>query len=165
MPHLVVDFCLSFTLISVSWIFGYLFFRLSEKLGFVDSLLIKNSPFFSFVYKFLQVEWFRWLLVNTPLRYTSEKIHLRNHGEAELLRVRREMIDSEVSHHVGFWLCLLGSLLYLWGGGRGSLFVVLSFFNLLGNFYPVLVQIQNRSRINVLLKVRKKTSRVLPVRN
>lgn len=161
MPCIVVDFLLGFTLISFTWLIGYLFFRLSEKLGFVNSLLIKNSHFFSLVYDFLKVEWFRWLLVNTPLRHTSIKIQLHNHGSAELLRVRREMVDSEVSHHFGFWLCLLASILYLLNGGRASLFVALSFYNIFGNLYPVLVQIRNRSLIEKILEIQNKKDSVL----
>jgi hypothetical protein len=162
MPLIVVDFLLGFTLISLTWIIGYLFFRLSEKLGFVNSLLMRNSHFFSLMYDFLKVEWFGRLLVNTPLRYTSEKMRLRNHGSAELFLVRHEMVDSEVSHHCGFWLCLLAAISYLLNGGRGSLFVVLSFYNVLGNLYPVLVQIRNRSRIDKILEHRKKDDAVLP---
>ena len=156
MPIIVIDFLLGFTLISITWIIGFCFFRLSEKLGFVNSLLLKDSYFFSLMYDFLKVEWFRWLLVNSPLRYTSEKIKVRNHESAELFRVRREMIDSEVSHHCGFWICFFASILYLLGDGRNSLFVVLSFYNVFGNLYPVLVQIRNRSIIDKILEHRKK---------
>jgi|GEM_PF-6609814 len=112
MPIIVIDFLMGFTLISITWIIGYCLFRLSEKLGFVNSLLMKDTRFFSIMYDFLKVEWFRWLLVNSPLRYTSEKIKVRNHESVELFRVRHEMIDSEISHHCGFWLCLYQSCIY-----------------------------------------------------
>lgn len=120
MSIIVIDFLMGFTLISITWIIGYCLFRLSEKLGFVNSLLMKDTRFFSIMYDFLKVEWFRWLLANSPLRNTSEKIKIRNHESVELFRVRHEMIDSEISHHCGFWLCLFVSILYLLNGGRGS---------------------------------------------
>lgn len=160
MPIIVVDLLVGFTLISITWVIGYCFFRLSEKLGFVNSLLMKNSRFFSLMYDFLKVEWFRRLLINSPLRYISEKIKVHSHGSVELFRVRHEMIDSEISHHCGFWFCLFASILYLLNGGRGSLFVVLSFYNVFGNLYPVLVQIKNRSIIDKILEHRKKKASI-----
>lgn len=162
MPPIVVDFALAFTLLSLTWAVGYAFFRVCERGGFVNSLLLTDSRVFVLAYRLLKVEWFRWLLINTPLRYTSEKIRLHNHGTAELLRVRREMVDSEVSHHFGFWLCALASLLYVFHGGRVSLFVPLSICNAFGNFYPVLVQIRNRSQLDKALERRATRASVHP---
>lgn len=150
----MVDAVAGFTLLTLTWAAGYLFFRLSERLGFAHALLLKESRVLGVARRLLLVEGFRWLLVNTPLRHTSEKIRVHHHGDAELLRVRREMVDSEVSHHFAFWFCALAVSVYLLLGGRASLGVVLSVFNVFGNLYPFLVQTRNRSRLDRILQHR-----------
>jgi len=154
MPQIILDAVIGFTLVSISWAVGYWLFLLGEKSGLTRYLLIRDSPVYSFLYRLLLVRWFHRLLTRTPLRYTSGKMRLLHSAAAELIRVRREMVDSEVSHHCGFWILALASVLYLLNGGRGALFAVLSFYNIAGNLYPMLVQVRNRSRIDRILEHR-----------
>ena len=154
MLRFIADILIAFTLLTLTWALGYLFFRVSERLGFVNALLLNDSRVLCLACRILRVEWFRWLLVNTPLRYTSDKMRVHNHSNSELIRVRREMVDSEVSHHFAFWLCALAVSVYLTNGGRMSLSVVLSTYNVIGNLYPALVQTRSRSRLDTILEYR-----------
>lgn len=151
MIRYIADVAIAFTLLTISWAIGYAFFRTSERMGDIRVLLLKDTRVLCVACRILKVEWFRWLLVNTPLRHTSEKIRVSDHSRAELLRVRHEMVESEVSHHVAFWIYALASAACVLNGGRVSLGVVSSVFNVLGNLYPMLVQTKNRSRIDRIL--------------
>ena len=155
MGNLVFETMVAFTLISLSWVVGYLVHGWLCKLELDEGFLMRNTHAVKLAGDVLRVDRFRWLLVNTPLRHTSDKVRIRSGGTDELERVRSEMKESEISHHLGFWLIQGSGTVYLAISGRVSFYIVLSMLNICLNLYPVLVQIRTLARVDEVIKHRK----------
>ncbi|MCH2190393.1 MAG: hypothetical protein MK188_05665 [Gammaproteobacteria bacterium] len=102
--------------------------------------------------KAIQLSSFKWFVKNTFFKYFNPKLKLKGKAEiAELKELRKEMTFAELNHLVGF--CFVSIFvfvklvdgLYLFG-------FIMMLVNILLNLYPSLLQQQNKSRIDKLIK-------------
>lgn len=98
-------------------------------------------------YEKLGVLGFRKLLLRTPLGWFNKFIHIsEDRSLAHLRSVRVHMANSEVAHWVGF--VSMSSLMFVAWWYRGpKIAVAYLVFNVLGNFYPCMLQQYNKRRI------------------
>lgn len=103
------------------------------------------------VYEYLGVQWFRWLLLSTPLRFFNPNIRFSKGRDLESLKsVQQHIASAEVSHWVGFAFMFAMTLIAWWNRGTNAGLSFL-FFNVLGNLYPCMLQQYNKRRLYPLI--------------
>lgn len=132
--------------------------------GVFADLGLRRTPFYGWMsarylfadsrtYERLGVEWFRKILLATPLRMFNTNIKLPQKRDLQLLKeLRQHIATAEVSHWVGFAV-MMAATVYAWnsyGPKTGLSFV---FFNAVGNLYPCLLQQYNKRRLYQLIAV------------
>lgn len=135
---------------------------LSFIIGFIADLILRRMPFYEWMsarflfadsktYERLGVEWFRKILLATPLRLFNTNIKLPKNRDLQLLKdIRAHIATAEVSHWVGFAVMAVLTVFAwsLYGPKVGLSFV---FFNAVGNLYPCLLQQYNKRRLYQLI--------------
>jgi hypothetical protein len=135
---------------------------LSFIVGVIADLVLRRMPAYGWMsgrylfadaktYESLGVEWYRKILLATPLRMFNTNIKLPKKRDLHLLKqIRQHIATAEVSHWVGFAV-MLAATVYAWisyGPKTGLSFV---FFNIIGNLYPCLLQQYNKRRLHQLI--------------
>jgi len=133
-------------------------------IGVFADLVLRRMPVYGWMsarylfadsktYERLGVEWFRKILLATPLRMFNTNIKLPKKRDLQLLKdIRKHIATAEVSHWVGFAVMMVATV-YAWsvyGPKTGLSFV---FFNIVGNLYPCLLQQYNKRRLYQLIAV------------
>lgn len=142
-------FCLSISIVFISFIVGMIVTELIKKTALYESLshlhFIKNER----VHQIIGVGVFRWLVKNTFLKFFNQKIKLNKDMDVtDLQNIHKEMTKAEVGHLIGFlFVILVISFLILQENYlfAGVLFTVNAFANL----YPSLLQQLTKSKLDV----------------
>ncbi len=106
--------------------------------------------------QYLGIEYFKWIVKNTFFKFFNQKIKLNN-KKADLIDIRREMSIAEIGHLIGFIFVTIAALYktipqnYLFG-------LTIMGVNILMNLYPVLLQQENKRRLDRLIKIQKNSS-------
>lgn len=131
-------------------------------IGIFADILLRMMPFYGWIstrylfadsktYERLGVEWFRKILLATPLRMFNDKIKLPTNCDLQLLKdVRKHIAAAEVSHWVGFVVMMVLTV-YAWSFYGPKIGVSFVFFNTIGNLYPCLLQQYNKRRLYKLI--------------
>jgi hypothetical protein len=104
------------------------------------------------LFRIIGVRYFKLLLVKNPFPVFTRRVVLKGHSEADLLKVEREMREIETVH----FLALVSTFLIVipFGWLRDTrFFYLITIFNIIENFYPILVQRYNRNRINKMINI------------
>jgi hypothetical protein len=143
----------SIAICTISWIVGMAinaFLKKTEfyKINLSNLNFIQNKS----TNKFIGIGLFKWVVKNTFFKFFNQKINLKNKNEkTDLLLIRNEMTNSEIDHLIGFGFVLIFALEkamnhnFLFG-------LIILIFNLLLNFYPSLLQQENKRRLDRFLK-------------
>lgn len=100
--------------------------------------------------KTIGIEYFKWIVKNTPFKFFNQKITLKD-KKITLTEIRKEMTNAEISHLIGFLFVTFFALYksytehYLFG-------FIIMIVNVLMNLYPSLLQQENKRRIDKLIK-------------
>ncbi|MGS2740839.1 glycosyl-4,4'-diaponeurosporenoate acyltransferase CrtO family protein [Sinomicrobium sp. M5D2P17] len=100
--------------------------------------------------KNIGIEYFKRIVKNTFFKFFNQKIKLKN-KKTDLSEIRKEMTIAEISHLIGFIFVTVIALYksisqsYVFG-------LTIMIVNILMNLYPVLLQQENKRRIDKLIK-------------
>jgi hypothetical protein len=86
-----------------------------------------------------------WKFLNPGLKLDKAK------GREKLLWLRAEMTNAEISHLIGFVLCLLVILASYIANYKTGIILPLFIANVLFHFYPALLQQYNKRRVDLIL--------------
>ncbi|GAB3255006.1 glycosyl-4,4'-diaponeurosporenoate acyltransferase CrtO family protein [Chitinimonas naiadis] len=143
---------------------------LSFIIGALADLVLRRMPFYGWMsarylfadsktYESLGVEWFRKILLATPLRIFNTNIKLPKHRDLQLLKeIRKHIATAEVSHWVGFAVMMVLTI-YAWGAYGPKTGLSFVFFNTIGNLYPCLLQQYNKRRLYQLIAAMERRKR------
>lgn len=137
----------------ISWIVGMVvnavlmktdhYQKLSE-LSFIESKVFNKK---------LGLPYFKWIVKNTPFKFFNPNIRLNAKAEyGELVKLRKEMTFSEISHLAGFVFVAVFGIVKLIDG-QYLFTLIIMVVNTLMNLYPSLLQQENKRRIDRLLKI------------
>lgn len=102
--------------------------------------------------KWFGVGMVKWIVKNTPFKYFNQKLKLKNRAEkTDLHQLREEMTNSEIEHLIGFVFVTIFALVKFYNS-EWLFGVTLMIVNVFMNLNPSLLQQQNKSRINKLIK-------------
>lgn len=131
---------------------------LSFIIGVLADLVLRRMPFYGWMsarylfadsktYESLGVEWFRKILLATPLRLFNTNIKLPKNRDLQLLKdIQQHIATAEVSHWVGFAVMMILTV-YAWSSYGPKIGLSFVFFNTVGNLYPCLLQQYNKRRL------------------
>ena len=135
---------------------------LSFIIGVFADIILRRMPFYGWMstrylfadsktYESLGVEWFRKILMATPLRMFNTDIKLPKNRDLQLLKdIRKHIATAEVSHWVGFAVMMVLTV-YAWSSYGPKIALSFVFFNAVGNLYPCLLQQYNKRRLYQLI--------------
>ncbi|TXE17658.1 hypothetical protein ES692_08825 [Psychroserpens burtonensis] len=142
---------------------AFVFTLASWTIGLLLNNAIKSMPFYSLIsnFNFIKKEstnraigltGFKWLVKHTFFKYFNQKLKFKTRpSTSELQDIRTEMVYAEIGHFVTFIAILVVSVIKLING-LATYAVILFIFNIIFNLYPSLLQQQNKTRIDRILK-------------
>lgn len=130
----------------ISWIVGMICNSMLIQTKYYEKLSNLNFITSKSLNTYIGLNYFKWIVKNTPFRFFNQKIRLQN-KKAELTEIRKEMTIAEVSHLIGF--IFVTSIALYKGFSDNYLFAILiSLVNIPMNLYPALLQQENKRRID-----------------
>ncbi|PVY36081.1 glycosyl-4,4'-diaponeurosporenoate acyltransferase CrtO family protein [Pontibacter virosus] len=113
-----------------------------------DKVLIKNDKWNNY----LGLSFFKFLVTKTVYGNINRTIRISNGTFDDLSKMKKKMIDSEIGHSIGLFSSQV-VFIYLFINNSNEAFLLTgTALNILLNFYPILLQQSNKSRINKVLK-------------
>jgi len=128
---------------------GFLFFQTFKYVRMPENFYLKKKYETKKYFKYLGVNLFRLLLINSFFRHLNNRVYLRKKAKDYIVIFIEETKQSETSHIISGIFPLSIQLLYL-KYGLLEHFIWLSIFNIILNIYPLLLQRMNR--FNMLIK-------------
>ena len=122
---------------------GFLFFQTFKYVRMPKSFYLQRKYENKKYFKYLGVNLFRLLLINSFFRHLNNRVYLKGKAKNYLLTFIEETKQSETSHIISGIFPLSIQLLYL-KYGLIEHFIWLSIFNIILNLYPLLLQRMNR---------------------
>lgn len=101
------------------------------------------------VYQFLKVEWFRKFLLATLWKDKKQRKRYFNGKKEGMDNLEEQSMKSEFGHLLPFIILLVVSV-YLLAVGQTYLALFVLLWNILGNFYPILLQRKHRARLQAI---------------
>jgi hypothetical protein len=136
----------------------------SWSFGLIFCLIIKNSAYYKKMSnlqliksktlgKKIGLGATKWVVKNTFFKYFNQKLKLDTKvGMAELHELRNEMTFAEISHFVAFGLMAVFTLFQVIKG-KILFGLIAMVVNVFMNLYPSLLQQENKSRIDRVIKI------------
>ncbi len=128
---------------------GFLFFQTFKYVRMPNNFYLQRKYETKKYFKYLGVNIFRLLLINSFFRYLNNRVYLKGRAKDYIFTFIEETKQSETSHIISGIFPLSIQLLYLKYGLIEN-FIWLSIFNVVFNLYPFLLQRMNR--FNMLSK-------------
>ncbi len=122
---------------------GFLFFQTFKYVRMPKSFYLQRKYENKKYFKYLGVNLFRLLLINSFFRHLNNRVYLKGKAKNYLLTFIEETKQSETSHIISGIFPLSIQLLYL-KYGLIEHFIWLNIFNIILNLYPLLLQRMNR---------------------
>ncbi|MBK9635439.1 MAG: hypothetical protein IPO64_13360 [Bacteroidetes bacterium] len=117
-----------------------------------DKLLNLNFVKSDLLNKFLGVNFLKWIVRNTPVKYFNQKIKLKGIvDKSDLQKMRQEMTKSEIEHLVGFAFVTIFVLVKFYKS-EWLFGLIMMMVNVFMNLNPSLLQQQNKRRLDDLIK-------------
>ena len=125
---------------------GFLFFQTFKYVRF-PKIFYQVLPFETPAYfKWIGVDLFRHVLVNSFFRRLNNRVYLKNRGEDYFRIFHEETKQSETSHWFSLLATLIPQLIYL-VEGMSAHFIWLTVWSVIFNVYPMLLQRKNRFKM------------------
>ncbi|WP_339904803.1 hypothetical protein [uncultured Cyclobacterium sp.] len=146
--YLIFSVSISF----ISWIVGMVINAVLMKTNHYQKLSKLNFIENKAVNKNLGLPYFKWIVKNTPFKFFNPNMKLKAKVVySELVKIRKEMTFSEISHLAAF-LFVGGFALVKVVYGQYLFSFVIMLVNALMNLYPSLLQQENKRRIDRLME-------------
>lgn len=149
------SFTISFLLaLFVTGVFAFLGFSFkTNKLLPEGYYAIKNPRVLSQTYDLLGVKYFRRFLLFTFWGHKKNKAKYFNGTRAGFENLIHQTKQSEFGHLGAFVALLILSILLVFRGYT-LLFALITIINIIGNFYPIILQRKHRLRIAKIMKIK-----------
>jgi hypothetical protein len=146
-------FLYSLSIVFGSWLVGMFLNSLLSKTSFYKRLTDLHFVRSKKLNRVIGLRPFRWIVKNTFFKNFNQNLKLSGKAEpGELEALKKEMTSAEISHLIAFVLvsafALVKSVSVHFSYG-----LIMMLVNTLLNFYPALLQQENKRRINRFLKV------------
>ena len=136
----------------ISWVVGMIFNSILMKTEYYKNLSNLNIISSKTLNKKIGLNFFKWIVKNTPFKYFNQKFKLNAKiGITELNILLKEMTFSEISHLIGFGFVTIFTVIKL-AHAEYLFALIIMIVNILMNLYPSLLQQENKRRINRLIK-------------
>jgi len=136
----------------VTGIFAFLGFALpTQKLAPNTYYTVKDPKRLKKIYNFLKVDAFRKFLLATFWRNKAQRKRYFNGKPEGILILEIQSKKSEFGHLIPF-IFIIAVCIYLIIIGLITLAIVTFIINIIGNFYPIILQRHHRMRIQLLRK-------------
>jgi len=136
---------LNFILYFSSMAYGFFYFKAFPNHRINIKYYLKNNFETIKFYRFVGVELFRKIIINSVFKKLNQRVYLKGRI-SYLFTFIEETKRSETSHLIGLFIGIILNLIFLFN----HKFVAFSFsiiFNLLLNFYPILLQRYHRLKL------------------
>ncbi|WP_175632393.1 glycosyl-4,4'-diaponeurosporenoate acyltransferase CrtO family protein [Pedobacter ghigonis] len=151
---LIKQITFSFSIAFISWIVGIILNELLAKTAFYQPRLtklnfIKNEK----VNSLLGLDLFKYVLLHSFFKFFNPKLSMKKKIMAsELIEYRQEMTKAELNHLLAFGFMNVFIFIKIFQG-LYLFALIMTLINLLMNIYPVLLQQQNKRRIDKYLNI------------
>jgi hypothetical protein len=122
---------------------AFLFFQAFKYVRLPSKYYFKKTFESRFYFKYLGVLIYRYILINSFMRYANSRVYLKGKKREYLSVFHEETKQSETSHVSSFTITLFIQFSYLYQG-EIILFFSLTLFSIFFNVYPILLQRNNR---------------------
>lgn len=147
--YLIFSISIAFT----SWMVGMIFNHILMKTESYKKLSNLNFITSKTLNKNIGIGYFKWIVKNTFFKFFNQKITLKN-KKTEWGEIRKEMTIAEISHLIGFiFVTVIALYKSIWDNYVFGL--TLMIVNILMNLYPVLLQQENKRRMDQLIKIQR----------
>lgn len=147
-PSVVSAAIMTFLQCWILMLVGFLFFQTFKYSRlpkfFYQSLSFETPTYF----KWMGVDLFRVILINSFFRRLNNRVYLKDRGEEYLRVFHEETKQSETSHFFSLVVTLIPQMIYL-DQGMDVHFVFLSVWSVIFNMYPILLQRKNRFKMEL----------------
>ena len=138
----------------LSMIVGILAVRLlkdTKLYQYINDNTISTDPKF---YSFLGTSIIKRLIMNTSLNNFNKEIIVKspNLDLQELNNLKLKMTNAEVGHIVAFIFLMATTIVLVLLDQDIAVLIILNILNIIFNLYPILIQQQNKLRIDRILK-------------
>ncbi len=135
-----------------SWLIGLIFIALAGKTAFYKRWSNWNFITSDRLNKVIGIGIFKWIVKNTFFKYLNQKLQLTSKIEiTQLKQLRDDMTAAEISHLVGFAFVSVFALIKVVNGNYLFALAIM-IVNIILNFYPALLQQENKRRIDRFLR-------------
>lgn len=147
--HLLTGFTFGLSLSFVSWMVGIMGNALLQRTSYFEKLSHLNFIPNKAVNRALGIGQFKWIVKNSFFRFLNQSIRVEG-KHTDLAAIRHQMTLAEISHLIGF---LFVAAFALYQSFNVSLIFGLAMMipNLVLNYYPSLLQQENKRRIDHLI--------------
>jgi len=136
----------------ITGVFAFLVFALPiQKLASNAYYTIKHPKRLKKIYNFLKVDSFRKILLATIWKNKAQRKRYFNGKQTGILILEMQSKKSEFGHLIPF-IFIIAVCIYLIFLGLITLAILTFIINIIGNFYPILLQRHHRMRIQLLRK-------------
>ncbi|OEI79001.1 hypothetical protein AST99_16810 [Formosa algae] len=150
MKHIILGFIFGISMSFISWIVGMIINSILMKTAYYKKLSNLNFIKSKSLNKNIGIKYFKWIVKNTFFKFFNQKIKLENRN-TDLTVIRNEMTISEISHLIGFIFVTIFAIYK--SIDVGILFgLIMMIPNVLMNLYPLLLQQENKRRIDKMMK-------------
>ncbi|MBP1838871.1 hypothetical protein [Formosa algae] len=150
LKHIILGFIFGISMSFISWIVGMIINSILMKTAYYKKLSNLNFIKSKSLNKNIGIKYFKWIVKNTFFKFFNQKIKLENRN-TDLTVIRNEMTISEISHLIGFIFVTIFAIYK--SIDVGILFgLIMMIPNVLMNLYPLLLQQENKRRIDKMMK-------------
>lgn len=140
------------TIIFNSWAIGAILTLYLQRKNIVNSSLsnlqlIKSDNW----NKYLGLNVFKTIVTKTIYGKINKSLKLNGRDYHDLIKLRKKMVDGEIGHLIGFISAQIIFIISYVKYENELFFLIGTLLNLILNFYPVLLQQKNKSRIDKIL--------------
>ncbi|MDP6557600.1 MAG: hypothetical protein QGG71_23245 [Pirellulaceae bacterium] len=143
--------------IVISWMAGHALTLILKRVISLNKLLQLNFIGNEKVNKLIGVGVLKWVLVNSFIKYFNRRLQIsdKKPNLTKLIELREEMAYAETVHLIGFAYVMVRVFVNITNDETYSMNAALFAVNMIGNFYPVLLQQLNKRRIDRLLEMQR----------
>lgn len=136
----------------ISWLVGMMLNSLLMKTAVYNKLSHLNFIKSKTLNKYIGMEYFKWVVLNTLFKFFNQKISLKDKN-LDITEIRNEMTIAEISHLIGFIFVTFFAV-YKGYSQTYTFALVIMAVNVLMNLYPSLLQQKNKRRLDLFIKKR-----------
>ncbi len=144
-----ISFSIAITFIS--WIIGMLLGSILKKTEYFKKLSNLNLIKSKTINKKIGLGIIKWIVTHTFLKFFNPMKLKKKIEISDLYELREEMTSAEINHLIGFIFVIIFLVIKLINGDFWFALIFM-IVNILTNLYPVLLQQENKRRVDRLIK-------------